>query len=399
MLVVINLLLVLEYNYRQSREHRLIFDRVLDILHATHHSLLDDTNLSYSIFEHSQHSATFLQKNATPLLQKPLATLYSYDDALYFVGSTPPKPPQSDPDNFFAKPLFIDPAWQTQDQKKFALHIRNSSSNDFYFLFFLSVTNIVLILFFVYFIRKLLPLKHLEKAIANLDNYKNPEPLKVTGKDEISNIAMQYNHVRKRLNAVEEARTLFLRNIVHELNTPFMKGKLLSISIKEESLRQRFEQLFGRMEFVLGELAKIEKVTSGSLELDMHPFRLADLYEHAYDLLLIDTTRFSTQGEAVEMINADFEYFAIAIKNLLDNALKYSEGSIELTFSSSSLKICSRGEKLQMESQDFEKPFNRSYEGGGLGLGLYISNTIIKKHHYDLHYTYKDGFNCFTISW
>lgn len=56
-------------------------------------------------------------------------------------------------------------------------------------------------------------------------------------------------------------------------------------------------------------------------------------------------------------------------------------------------------EKIPQEPADFSRAFNRTVEGAssGLGLGLYIANAIVVKHHFHLSYTHSEGQNFFTI--
>lgn len=63
------------------------------------------------------------------------------------------------------------------------------------------------------------------------------------------------------------------------------------------------------------------------------------------------------------------------------------------------IEIISVGEPLNALQKDFTRAFNRAQEGAkqGLGLGLYIANTISVKHGFCLTYTHVDGQNHFMI--
>ena len=100
-------------------------------------------------------------------------------------------------------------------------------------------------------------------------------------------------------------------------------------------------------------------------------------------------------------VTADFEYFSIALKNIIDNALKYSQTPPLVQVRENSLSVCSSGEALHNYLKNMDRIFNRPYESGSgsLGLGLYIANAIVTRHGYRLDYTHNEGMNCFTISW
>jgi signal transduction histidine kinase len=88
------------------------------------------------------------------------------------------------------------------------------------------------------------------------------------------------------------------------------------------------------------------------------------------------------------------------LENVLDNAIRYSNGTRELTLSASttetqvSLKIADKGRGISQE--DAPHVFEKFYRGhdvssGGSGLGLSIAQRIIKNHHGDVRLESKPG--------
>jgi two-component system OmpR family sensor kinase len=103
--------------------------------------------------------------------------------------------------------------------------------------------------------------------------------------------------------------------------------------------------------------------------------------------------------ETTLVLHVDFELFSIALKNILDNALKYSREKVLIKVSQNKIAVCSVGENLEFDKGDFQKPFNRPYESSasGLGLGLYLTDSILQKHNMLLNYYFEKGYNCFEI--
>ena len=99
------------------------------------------------------------------------------------------------------------------------------------------------------------------------------------------------------------------------------------------------------------------------------------------------------------IVNVDFELFSIAIKNIIDNAIKYGIEKPNIIIKDDNLIISSSGEKLSKTLDEYKKPFNKEFENSksGLGLGLYIVQNILKAHSLVVEYIYHNGNNIFKI--
>lgn len=260
--------------------------------------------------------------------------------------------------------------------------------------------DLLILVFYAFLFKKLTPLHRLKESIAQYKDGDQRLGIVITGRDEISQIAEEFNTVLQKISAMKEARALFLRNILHELKTPIMKGSLTADCLSPSAEQERLTRIFNRMNYLLDEFSKMEQFSSGQWRLNLQEYRFVDLLDHTCDILLCDKKALSIKGEdSALIVRVDFELFAIALKNLIDNALKYSKAKPTLMILSHTVEICSIGEPLSDEKQRFSKPFNRTYEGSqsGLGLGLYITDSILKKHGYKLEYHYVNGLNCFRI--
>ena len=90
---------------------------------------------------------------------------------------------------------------------------------------------------------------------------------------------------------------------------------------------------------------------------------------------------------------------SIALKNLIDNALKYAiYFPIIIKVDKNEISISNSGEKLSKEFEYYLKPFTQELiQRDGFGLGLSIVKKIIDKHNFKLIYKYENNFNIFKI--
>ncbi|WP_345991843.1 ArsS family sensor histidine kinase [Sulfurimonas sp. HSL-1716] len=334
------------------------------------------------------------------LMELPFGKMVSFKDRTFFANDRPPPPPPPAFDlgrfDLMPPPLFAP--WMDHFTSVVLEDIAPHSLKVFWAV--VAAVDLLILLFFAYIIRKLLPLHRLKNAIIAFKDEDATLDLPVSGNDEISQITHEFNSALNKIAAMREARSLFLRNVLHELKTPIMKGSLTTDCLESSADQQRLKRIFSRMDYLLNEFAKMENFNSGEWRLNLQEYRFVDLLDHSCDMLLCSRKSIIVHGEENQLIvKADFDLFTVALKNLLDNALKYSVSKPVLTIKADAFEICSQGEPLPAEKQDFSRPFNRDFENSsaGLGLGLYITDSVLKKHGFRLIYKYTEGYNCFHV--
>ena len=97
------------------------------------------------------------------------------------------------------------------------------------------------------------------------------------------------------------------------------------------------------------------------------------------------------------MLNTYFTLFSLALKNLIDNALKYApDHKVEIRISKEGISVSNRGHQFTSTIEEYFKPFHN--KGKGLGLGLYIVQNIMEMLKLKFNYTYENDKNIFLIS-
>ncbi|HEY9189651.1 MAG TPA: ArsS family sensor histidine kinase [Sulfurovum sp.] len=261
-----------------------------------------------------------------------------------------------------------------------------------------STVFLLIIVLYLWIMKSLNPLSKLKSQIKTFSQGNLDIECKSDKKDEIAEVANEFDHAVTMIRELLHARQLFLRAIMHELKTPIAKGRLVSEMLVDEKNKARMHSIFERLNLLIDEFAKIEKITSKNFDLTIKPYRMSDLLEASEDMLMIENPKHYITVEVKKdyTLDADFELFTLVIKNLLDNGIKYStDKHITVVIDNRTLKITNKGEALPEPLENYFKPFHASKRG--LGLGLYIVKSILDIHQMELRYTYEDGKNIFTV--
>jgi two-component system OmpR family sensor kinase len=257
---------------------------------------------------------------------------------------------------------------------------------------------LLLILLYIWIIRSLKPLSDLKEKIKRFSEGNLDIECKSDKKDEIAAVANEFDHAVKMIRELIRSRQLFLRAIMHELKTPIAKGRLVSEMLQDDKQKQRLERIFIRLNLLIDEFAKLEQLTSKNFQLLMQPCKASRLVDKGIELLLLekDKTPVTVNIKEDFTLHADLELFPLALKNLIDNAIKYSpDHHAEILIDDGRILIASRGEALKENIESYFAPFHASKTG--LGLGLYIVKSIVDIHHLELEYSFSDGKNQFVI--
>ncbi len=286
----------------------------------------------------------------------------------------------------------------SNDRFKLILQNKNKPKYPLKRIIVFTIVFILILMLYFWVVRSLKPLSELKNKIKTFSQGNLNIECKSSRQDEIAEVANEFDHAVHTIRELIQSRQLFLRAIMHELKTPIAKGRLISEMLPDEKSKKRMHSIFERLNLLIDEFAKIEKITSKNFKLNVHSYKMSDLLEASIDMLMVDKpSQFITiQIKNDYIINVDFELFTLVIKNLLDNAIKYSkEKHVTVLIDTYKIDIINKGEELKEPLENYFKPFHTSK--GGLGLGIYIVKSILDIHHKNLKYIHKDGKNIFTI--
>ena len=271
-------------------------------------------------------------------------------------------------------------------------------TNSFYTIFVFVSLLVVITILYINTLKKLLPLKELKDKVINFGDEKfDFELSNSSSKDEVTLLANEFKKSAQKLKNIKESRNIFIRNIMHELKTPITKGKFLLQLEKSDENIEKLKMVFNRLESLINEFATIEELISQNRVLEKKSYFLEDLLDNAKDILMIDDNCVKNSYENIKL-NVNFKLFSIAIKNLIDNAIKYSnDKKVEVLTQNEDILFVNSGKKLEGDFEKYLEPFYSKSSNESFGLGLYIVFNILKANGYNLLYKYEDSKNIFTI--
>jgi len=255
----------------------------------------------------------------------------------------------------------------------------------------------VIIASYIMTIRKIKPLRKLKREMDKFAYGNLNINCKRDGQDEISQVSNSFANAVEQIQKLNSSRQLFLRNIMHELKTPITKGRISAEMIDNSKQKERLIRVFEKMELLINEFASIEQITSGEGIQNIRPARLIDIIDESIDLAMIPSKSIKLEIDENLVLNVDFRLFTTAVKNLIDNAIKYSlDNFVIITATKEKICFINKGSPLEYKLTHYIQPFIQEKNSHqSFGLGLYIVDNIVKAHNLEFTYYQKNGLNYF----
>jgi PAS domain S-box-containing protein len=208
-------------------------------------------------------------------------------------------------------------------------------------------------------------------------------------------------NVDEHVNAIKR-KDDFINMASHELKTPvtvlqsyLQLMELYEIPDAVKDYINKSLRTLKNFQFLISSLLNVSVINSREFTLNLSLFSLNNLLQFTIEQLKHTTSTHELILEMEKgqlMVKADMERISQVIINLVSNAIKYSPGAssvlIKLIYNNqtSAAEIRIRDFGVGISSEDIEKIFDRYYRVAlqkskpGLGLGLYISQSILRSH-------------------
>ena len=228
------------------------------------------------------------------------------------------------------------------------------------------------------------------------------------GKDEMAQLATEFNQLTDRLQTTEEVRRRFVSDASHELKTPLASIRLLTDSILQnpgvdrETVREFVSDIgeeADRLTRISERLLTLTRLDAGP-ERPEEPVDLGAVAERVTQMLRPLARagqvelRCALEPACTLMATAD-DLYQVAF-NLVENAIKYNlpGGRVEVTVCREEDQVCLAVEDtgVGIPEEDRPKIFDRFYRvdkarsraAGGTGLGLSIARDTARLHRGDI---------------
>lgn len=257
-------------------------------------------------------------------------------------------------------------------------------------IFFLGIIGVLSVAGGWLFVRQLnRPLKSLQRAAEEVGRGSFPEPLTEHGTSEIMAVTQAFNHMSKGIKQLEDDRNLLMAGISHDLRTPLTRIRLASEMMSEldDFLKEGIENDIDDMNNIIDQF--IDYLRHDSKD----KAELGDLNVLVEEVLNVETpANRNIVFSANNCPEIPLRHVAIkrALANLIQNALRYTQGDIEVITSHDKAKgfayfiVSDQGEGIpEADIEHLFQPFTQGDKARGTegsGLGLAIIKRIVDTH-------------------
>ena len=275
------------------------------------------------------------------------------------------------------------------------------------YLFLATVTalGLALLLSFLLTRRVLRPLDRLTEMTREIGQGRFSDRIENPSEDEFGALGQAFNRMADSLQQVEQLRKTMVADVAHELRTPltnlrgYLEGLGEGVVAPTPETFVMLQKEIMRLVNLVEDLQQLARADAARAYLQRQELDLAELIEQCLGLYRgqfaqkrIEVTRlFDPQAQQIE---GDRDKLLQAVRNLLENAWKYTpagaslyisgerlDGEVRVTFANSGVEIPS--DDLPFIFERFfraDRSRTRSQDGGGAGIGLAIVKQLIEAH-------------------
>ncbi len=221
--------------------------------------------------------------------------------------------------------------------------------------------------------------------------------------NNVQEIVLVHHDITSHIE-LDRKREEFISIASHELKTPLTSVKAFTQLLQKHfdktddakavTFLNKLDNQVDKLTNLVSDLLDTSKLQTGKLQFNMEKFDLTTLVTEIVEDIQPTTTshKIIVSSSGVATIKADKFRIGQVITNFLTNAIKYSPDSdkvnVEVKVVKKYVLVCvadfgfgiPEGEKEKIFERFYRTETQRAYNYPGLGLGLYISAEIVKRH-------------------
>ena len=242
------------------------------------------------------------------------------------------------------------------------------------------------LLFFIV-MRFLFPLNLIEKRIKSLEKGDLESTIPVVGSDELAVLTQNFNKLTSDIKQLLRQKERLLSDVSHELRTPLAKIKLAIAMMPEHKKKESIDKQIKTLDSLITNILLSDKMASAYSNLKIEKTDLNQLIQKALELTSIKNVKLNVHKNT--NLSVDIVKSSIAIKNLIENAFKYSPENSSIvvkgkqTKNETIIEVIDEGPGIPEEQlKKITKAFVRipGSKESGFGLGLSICNKVMAAH-------------------
>ncbi|MFI5443993.1 sensor histidine kinase [Polaromonas sp. UC242_47] len=222
-------------------------------------------------------------------------------------------------------------------------------------------------------------------------------PIPLRRRDELGELAQRINTMAHDIEGMLDAKRALLLALSHELRSPLTRARLNAelLPATVDGARERAALLrdLGEMRDLISDLLESERLASPHAALQREPVDLAALVRETVAEMPAASAVVLALAPELPLLALDRTRLRLLVRNLLDNALRYSAGAEQPP----RITLQQEAGGVLLEVRDFgpgvdaaqltrlTEPFYRTDNArqratGGVGLGMYLCRLVAQAH-------------------
>ncbi|HEX4925571.1 MAG TPA: HAMP domain-containing sensor histidine kinase [Bdellovibrionales bacterium] len=322
--------------------------------------------------------------------------------------------PGQRPRGWFKKPVALRVARGEFELYFVAPPMREHWSNDYNFILTIVLAGLILFLSYVAIRRVFRPIQWMKEGALAFGDGQWDRRIPVCRDDDLGELARTMNSMAERIGGQFKAMRELLIAISHELRSPLTRMQVALEFVSDQKIRQSLKD----------DILLLDRMTESLLEkerLERRPDALELRDENLGELLREVAKPYVSRGPGLTvkvpatpvMARIDRSRFSLAIRNLLENAAKFSaeaNAPVELVLESAGgpllIRVRDHGPGIPQDLLlRLGEPFLKadpsrtgSRANGGFGFGLSLSYAILKAHGWNIDVNSGSGGTEFVLS-